>query len=299
MRLEWLDDIMAVAETGSLSEAAARRNLTQSAFSRRIQNIEDFVGVELFDRSRKPVQLHPGTANQLAEVERLSGELRRLAGDLRRGDPSAGNRIVLASQHALTTAMTPELVQKMRDRLPEVYIRLRSANLDECYGMLLSRRAEIALVYGIQGRERPVEADYIETRILGGDQLIPVFASAMIDRLNSAFQGGTLPIIAYPSEVFLGQIMEQDILPRVHRMARVEPKVETALTLAASELALGGIGVAWVPRSLVQTSLEDGRLTDLSKTLGARSVEVTALRLTGGAGKACEGVWDHLSTLRV
>ncbi len=41
IRLEWLEDILAVAETGSFSEAAERRHLTQSAFSRRIRNIED------------------------------------------------------------------------------------------------------------------------------------------------------------------------------------------------------------------------------------------------------------------
>lgn len=40
MRLEWPDDILAVAETGSFSEAAERRHLTQSAFSRRIGSIE-------------------------------------------------------------------------------------------------------------------------------------------------------------------------------------------------------------------------------------------------------------------
>lgn len=41
MCLEWLEDILGVAETGSFSEAAERRHLTQSAFSRRIRNIED------------------------------------------------------------------------------------------------------------------------------------------------------------------------------------------------------------------------------------------------------------------
>jgi DNA-binding transcriptional LysR family regulator len=40
MRLEWLDDILAVAQTGSFSEAAQKRHLTQSAFSRRIRTIE-------------------------------------------------------------------------------------------------------------------------------------------------------------------------------------------------------------------------------------------------------------------
>ena len=43
MRLEWLEDILAIAQTGSFSGAAERRNLTQSAFSRRIRQIEDYL----------------------------------------------------------------------------------------------------------------------------------------------------------------------------------------------------------------------------------------------------------------
>ena len=47
MRLEWLEDLLAVAETGSFQEAADRRRLTQSAFSRRIQHIEELPGASV------------------------------------------------------------------------------------------------------------------------------------------------------------------------------------------------------------------------------------------------------------
>ena len=105
MRLEWLEDLLAVAETGSFQEAADRRRLTQSAFSRRIQHIEQQIGVELFDRSRKPVQPLPAMAQQRDQMAQLAAELRQLGNDLRRGTRMATNRIVIASQHALTTAL--------------------------------------------------------------------------------------------------------------------------------------------------------------------------------------------------
>ena len=118
MRLEWLEDILAVAETGSFSDAAERRLLTQSAFSRRIQSIEDHVGVELFDRTRKPVQLHATTAEQRDRIAQLAGALRQLTLDLRQGAKSVGNRIVIASQHALTTALTPGLIRTFTRNTP-------------------------------------------------------------------------------------------------------------------------------------------------------------------------------------
>lgn len=56
MELKWLEDLVALAESASLTEAAERRNVTQPAFTRRIKVIERWLGTEVFDRSRKPAR---------------------------------------------------------------------------------------------------------------------------------------------------------------------------------------------------------------------------------------------------
>ena len=293
MRLEWLEDILAVAETGSFSDAAERRLLTQSAFSRRIQSIEDHVGVELFDRTRKPVQLHPTTAEQRDRIAQLSGALRQLTLDLRQGAKSLGNRIVIASQHALTTALTPGLIQDIHAQNPDIHVRLRSANLDECFAQLLSRQADIALVYRMQGQDHPIEADYIETMALGTDRLIPVLETGAAAALDP---GGVLPVIAYPPEVFLGQAMTKVILAQLRGTVQVSARAETALTLAALELAAVGIGVAWVPASLARARIAAGALADLSDRLPVCVLSVTAVRLAGVTGTAQSAVWAQLGS---
>lgn len=126
MRLEWLEDILAVVDTGSFSEAADRRRLTQSAFSRRMAGIEATLGVPLFDRSRKPVQLAPPVLVQRDRIARLAQELRHLTADLRQGDRHAGQRIVLASQHALTTALSPGLLRRIGAARPDIFVNLLS-----------------------------------------------------------------------------------------------------------------------------------------------------------------------------
>ncbi len=294
MRLEWLEDILAVAETGSFSEAAERRRLTQSAFSRRIRHIEDYVGVRLFDRAHKPVQLRPTTEDQRDQIARLAGSLRQLAEDLRRGDRRSRNRIVIVSQHALTAAFTPGLIRAVQAREPDAYIRLRSANLDDCFAQLLSRQADIAIVYRVQGQEHPIEADYIETTTLGVDRLIPVCAPALSQRLRSVIAMGELPIIAYPPEVFLGQVLERVLLPQLDPALSVVQQVETALTLAAVELAVEELGVAWVPASLSDRYLTSRTLTDLSSTLPACDLIVTAVRLAGASERAEHAIWNLL-----
>ena len=50
MQFQWLDDVLALLEEGNLSRAAARRNITQPAFSRRIRGFEDWLGVTVLER---------------------------------------------------------------------------------------------------------------------------------------------------------------------------------------------------------------------------------------------------------
>jgi DNA-binding transcriptional LysR family regulator len=292
MRLEWLEDILAVAETGSLAEAAERRHLSPSAFSRRIQIIESHVGVELFDRSRKPVQLHPVAADYRDRMVELAGALRHLRDDLRRGARRSSNQFVLASQHALTTALTPSLIQSIRHGHPEIYVRLRSANLDECFGLLLSGQADIALAYRVPGEEHPIEADFIEAVEISRDRLIPVLGTQ-----TSLAEADELGIVAYPADVFFGQVMRRHVLPHLEDVSRYAARVETALTLAALELAIEGIGIAWVPASLARVAVGAGRVADLSDRLPGCDLSVTAVRLTGPEGGVRAAVWSHVAGL--
>lgn len=298
MRLEWIEDILAVADAGSLGDAAARRHLTQSAFSRRLRMIEEQIGVELFDRARKPLQLHAPVANEIARMRHLAQSLRELGADLRLGDASAG-RVLLISQHALAAALLPGMLDGLRAQNGRVFVHLRSENMQECYNQLLARRVDIAVVYGLSEIASPVYDRLIETQVIGQDRLIPVAAPRLAADLGlaptpSGF-GPDLPYIAYPPEVFLGQIMERFLLPEVMSRGAAKPQAETALTLAALEMARQGIGVAWVPQSLAAQAVAEGSLSDLSAHLPAQPLDVLALRLDRAMTGVRAEVWNWIT----
>jgi DNA-binding transcriptional LysR family regulator len=295
MKLEWLEDILAIADTGSFGGAAERRRLTQSAFSRRIKQIEDYVGVELFDRGHKPIQLKQTTIAQSDQIVMLTSALRQLAVDLRRGERITSNRIVIACQHSLTAKRVPSLLQKLSTERDGIYVRLRSANLDECTGMLLSRQADVAIVYSMPDEGDEVAADFVEHLRIGSDHFIPVFNKAWDDL--TAGEMVEIPYITYPSEVFLGQVLERKILPFLDPCLQHIPKVETALTLAAVEMAKIGIGIAWVPQSLASESMVSGQLVNLSDKLPSYVLNINATRLTGDKNIAENAFWVTLENL--
>lgn len=296
MKLEWLEDILAVAETGSFTEAAERRYLTQSAFSRRIQQIEEHVGVELFDRRSKPVHLCPTTENQRERIADLVGLLRQLVIDLRQGAKTSANQVVIASQHALTATLAPAIVDNAQSRDPDTSVKVRSANLDECLTMLLSRRVDIALLYRLPGSDHPVRPDFVETTIVGRDRLIPVIARKRADWLDQQIAFGQLPLIVYPDEVFMGQVTEKTIFSKLRRDFQLLPKAETALTFAAVEMAISGFAVAWVPFSLAKERIADGILLDLSDQLPEADLDITAVRLIGASEPPQQAIWSQFAS---
>jgi len=297
MRLEWLKDIACIAETGSFSEAARRRNLTQSAFSRRIQQIEDHLGIELFDRTKKPIQLRPTTADHLDRIARMIGSMNQLTDDLRRGDRMAGSRLAIASQHALSTSVTPMILRRMLEAGPEVHFRLTSANLDECFTLLLSRQVDLAITFQVEHEPGPVREAFIETMVVGTDRLVPVVGRADLARVEAEIRAGTLPVITYPSDVFLGEVMNRHVFPAVEDGLSLASCGECALTLALLELSLAGFGVAWVPLSVAEARIVAGEVVRLDGRLPSVDLLVLVSRLAGAHSATEVLLWERARTL--
>jgi LysR family transcriptional regulator, hypochlorite-specific transcription factor HypT len=281
MRLDWLQDIQSVAETGSFSEAAQRRNVTQSAFSRRIRQIEDFLGIELFDRGKKPIQLRATTRENLDQIVSLIAATHQLASDLRRGDRVAGQRIAIASQHALLTSMTPQLVRQVHAQARDMQFRLVPANLDECLAMLVSRRVDFAITYAVAGEESPLSEEFVESMPVGSDRLIPVVASDQRHCVPDWLAAGVLPSVTYPDEVFFGAVMRRNVLPLLDDRLRLNVHAVSELTLAVLELCSQGLGVAWVPLSTARTRLGAGEIASVEHVLPSVSLRVHTSRLVG------------------
>lgn len=287
MRLDWLEDILAVLDTGSFVRAAERRNLTQSAFTRRIRAIEDSLGAPLFDRSRKPVTLLPAIREQEAQMRRLASDLRALGDSLRGAALGQDRAISLACQHAITTSVSPDLVRRLTDATG-ASIRVRSGNRDECLLMLLSGDVDLVVSYDLSGDSTPTPA--FRDHRLGQDTLRPVCTPAMAKSLN----GRHLPVISYPRDVFLGQVMESQVWPRLPPGTHLHRKAETALTLAAYHYALDGIGVAWMPGSLVAQDLAAGALVDPFDGDLRLTLDIRLLCLREGARPSALEAWGIL-----
>jgi DNA-binding transcriptional LysR family regulator len=290
MRLEWIDDILAVLDCGSLAQAAEKRMLTQSAFTRRVRTIEDSIGATLFDRRRKPVSLLPGVQALEPELREMSLRLHALRHTLKTTSNRPGKPLSFVYQHALTTTISPQVVRAATAH-GETSVRVRSGNQDECLMQLLSKQVDLAIMYALPDDANSDSSRAFETVSIGEDLLIPVCTPNM----RTAACGDVIPIIAYPPDVFLGQVFSRMITPQLPQGVTTLPIAETALTLAMLQLTLSEIAVAWLPLSLVVKALKQSELIRVDDTLATQTLHINMVRLRGPQTERSETIWRQLT----
>ncbi|WP_108814351.1 LysR family transcriptional regulator [Loktanella sp. Alg231-35] len=290
MRVEWIDDILAVLDCGSLAQAAQKRALTQSAFTRRVRTIEDSLGTTLIDRRRKPVSLMPGVQSLEPELRELSSRLHNLRQTLRTANKGLGKPLTFVCQHALTTTISPQVVHAAT-RNGETTARVRSGNQDECLMMLLSKEVDLAIMYALPNGAPMGTSTAFETLNIDEDIIVPVCAPGLLARVTDE----AIPVIAYPSDVFLGQVFTRMLSPRLAQDRTMVTVAETALTFAMLELTLNEIGIAWLPSSLVARPLAQGDLIRLDDTLPAQILDINMVRLRGGETEHSDLIWRNLA----
>lgn len=290
MRLDWIDDILAVLDCGSLAQAAEKRMLTQSAFTRRVRMIEQSIGTTLFDRRRKPVSLMAGVQALEPELREASARLHSLRHALKTASTTTGKSLTFVCQHALTSTISPQVV-RAATRNGETSVRVRSGNQDECLMQLLSKEVDLAIMYALPNDPTSDLSSAFETVNLGADLFIPVCAP----QLRMTASDKVIPIIAYPADVFLGQVITRMITPRLPQGVTTITVAETALTLAMLQLAVSEIGIAWLPMSLVQRSLKDGDLVRVDDALPAQILTIEMVRLRTPRTARNDTMWQYLA----
>lgn len=114
-----------VARFGTVKAAAEALSLSPPALTRRIQSLEDFVGVRLFDRQHNAMALSPEGASFLADVaphvEALSAAVERVRG------PSKGMRVRITVPSLFASQRLIPMLPSLRERHPNIQVAVDTA----------------------------------------------------------------------------------------------------------------------------------------------------------------------------
>ncbi|MCE7004059.1 LysR family transcriptional regulator [Kibdelosporangium philippinense] len=130
--LRHLTTMIAIAEEGTFSRAAARLGYTQSSVSQHIAALEKTVGGVLFDRpgGPKPVRLTPLGAVVLEQGRQLLSKAEALGHAVDRFKAGDG-RIDVGTLQSVSSVILPTVLRRLRDEHPTCDIRLSEAEPDD------------------------------------------------------------------------------------------------------------------------------------------------------------------------
>ena len=89
MDLRWLDDVLILLEEKNMTSAAARRNITQPAFSRRIRGFENWLGSAILQRGTNKIEISPALFSNEKEIRALVLRLQDLRSKIADFNPAS------------------------------------------------------------------------------------------------------------------------------------------------------------------------------------------------------------------
>jgi DNA-binding transcriptional LysR family regulator len=297
VNIQWIKGLEWLQKTGNFSQSAEISNLSQSAFSRRIKGIEDWVGVPLVDRSRHPVslttageQLLEAGLQALLRIENEREQIRRL-----HSSPDA-YVVRFAAQHSIGWRFYPNWLQAFEEKFGPILSRLRADNLPNCLDDL--RRGEVDFVMSYEtGKTAGLGDDQpIEWVTIGRDRLIPVCRSEPDGTPKYRVDGDAMAMIPYlrfDDSAPIGQ----HVAPLIEKRglgSRLSVIYENAMSGALRVRARDGLGVAWLPESLVDPDLEAGNLAWAGGDDLAVEVEIRLHRKSGNRNLLVQRIWTFL-----
>ncbi|MGM0585839.1 MAG: LysR family transcriptional regulator [Pseudomonadota bacterium] len=248
--------LVALAETGTATAAAARLGLTQSAVSHRLREAERRLDLPLARRAEGRLFLTPEGERLRELAARFLGDLARLERSLE-AEREGGRRLVRLGQATYSRFhWLPAFLDNLAQTEPQLTVDLSGRATQRPFEALREGAVDVSTVYG-----RPAATSPFRWIRLGADPLVavmspdhPLAGRPWIDGSNF----GEARLYTYPLTVEPGFEWEALLGPPAAPLRRITP---LATPEAAIDLLRAGYGVALFSRWAIAPELADGTLT--------------------------------------
>jgi len=264
---KWLEDFVSLAETRSFSRSAQLRHVTQPAFSRRIQALEAWAGVDLVDRSSYPTRLTGAGETLLAQAVEILGNLQATRNMLRSHQSAGQDMLEFAVPHSLAFSFFPHWLMDLRQRFGAIKSRLNALNVHDAMLQLSEGNCDLLIVYHHASQPLQLDPERYQMASLGHETLA---AYAKADASGQPMfrlpghPGQKIPFLSYASGAYLGRLVEL-IAKASPEPLNLDAIYETDMAEGLKAMALEGHGLAFLPASSVAKELKAGRLVQAAQ----------------------------------
>ncbi len=235
---------MAVARTRSFSEAARSANLSQPALSRTIRLMEEDLGVRLFDRSSRRVELTSAGTMLVPTVERLIADFDHAFATLSKDLTGMRGRIVIGALPSFAAASLPRAIRDYIARSPSVDIVIRDDIAGTLYRQLRDGQIDLAFVTEMD------EPDYRFEPLLS-DRCVLAFQSGSRFDVPGEAPWSTLADAPFLAMATSSSVRAMSDAALLRAGISVRPLYEVSQLVTMGGLLAAGLGVTVLPHSTI------------------------------------------------
>ncbi|MBC2664061.1 LysR family transcriptional regulator [Novosphingobium flavum] len=245
-----IDELVAIAETGSFVGAARRLALSPSHVSRAIAQLEDRVGARLFERTTRQVRLTPAGSSVVERCRRLIDEREDTLRFLRSREEMEG-AIRLTCSTALGERFVTALLLRFLAEYPRISVKVELSNrvVD-----IVGESFDVAIRTG-----HPAD-DRLAARQVAARELVAIAAPAYLERHGEPLHPDDLAAHA----CLVGTSTTWHFRDGAQKIV-VAPSGRWTCNSGDTvvQAALAGLGVGHLPRYYVASHLEAGTLVEV------------------------------------
>ncbi|WP_082536631.1 MULTISPECIES: LysR family transcriptional regulator [unclassified Roseateles] len=243
IELRPLQQFLAVAELLHFGRAAQALHMSQPPLTQAVRKLEGQLGVQLFERSSRSVQLTPAGAALQTLAKKLLAEAAALPAEVRAVAAGLAGRLRLAFVSTVGFGGLPQWLRSFRDACPQVALALREATLDVQLHEFAAGSVDAGFVIHTPG-QAPAGFERLS---VGVEPLVLALPSS--DQRPSDAQCRAAPLVIFPRDVAPSLY---DAILAHHGGAGQDVRVgqEAIQMQTIINLVSAAIGVAWVPASL-------------------------------------------------
>lgn len=273
-----------VAERGSFQAAATELGLPRSSVSKKIRQLEEFVGQPLLQRSTRQLQLTDVGRNLLLGTGDLSKVLSNLNGLLDDMQTSPKGRVKISASILMGQARLVPVLNKLRGQFPDIELEL---NLDDRNVDLLAENVDIAIRIG----QLP-DSSLIARKI--GEKHWGWFASPQY--LAERGQPDTPDDLARHDCLVFGSLNFWPFRNRAGQTENIEisPAIKTNNSRALVDMASAGLGIIMLDPEFIRPERKSGRLVPVLSDWQHPENSPINLVCVGERTKAAQAVWQFL-----
>ncbi|WP_181410033.1 LysR family transcriptional regulator [Paenibacillus sp. tmac-D7] len=257
LEIDLLKTFQRVVTSGSISKTAEDMYLSVSTVTGRIKALEDKVGVPLFVRTGRRIELTDAGAAFVAYVERFMDLIEEGRSRIHaRGMAHAGH-LNIAATPFFTSYMLPDMIRRFAKKFPKVRLKLSACSNSQVLSLVTQGKADIGMV-----QEQPQEKGLVRYPLLR-DPVIPVVPKGHpLTRLEAIGpeDAASCPILGFDTRSEPWSLLEQ-WFARHRLVLRVHMEFDHPETLKRYLQPFGAI--AFLPGLTVAEELESGDLVSL------------------------------------